>query len=88
MLDAISPDSKWFCPFQTKVFYEMIASEEIRIPKNNPALYSKDASLLNEFIGAIQYFKKIHQAQLIRSEELLVLARKLMENIKKEYHLE
>jgi hypothetical protein len=74
--------------FQTKVFYEMITSDEIRIPKNNPALYSKDAGLLNEFIGAIQYFKRIHQAQLIRSEELLVLARKLMENIIKEYHLE
>jgi hypothetical protein len=74
--------------YQTKVFYEMITTDEISIPQNNPALYSKDAGLLNEFIGAIQYFKKIHQAQLIRSEELLVQAQRLMENIKKEYHLE
>ncbi len=73
--------------FQTKVFYEMITTDEIRIPKNNPALYSIDAGLLNEFIGAIQYFKRIHQSQLIRSEELLTQAKQLNDLIKKEYHL-
>ncbi len=73
--------------FQTKVFHEMIATDKISIPKSNPALYSKDAGLLNEFIGAVQYFKRIHQAQLIRSGELLVQAQNLMEKIKKEYHL-
>ena len=74
--------------FQTKVFHEMIATDKISIPKNNPALYSKNADLLNEFIGAVQYFKRVHQAQLIRSEELLIQAQKLIENINKEYHLE
>ncbi len=74
--------------FYTKLFYEMIASEKISIPTNNPPLYSKDPDLLNEFIGAVQYCKRIHQAQLIRSEELLTQAKKLMENIIKEYHLE
>ena len=73
--------------FQTKVFHEMISTDEVSIPKNNPALYSKDADLLNEFIGAVQYFKRVHQAQLIRSEELLIQAQKLMEDIIKEYHL-
>ena len=73
--------------FQTKVFHEMISTDKISVPKNNPALYSKDADLLNEFIGAVQYFKRVHQAQLIRSEELLIEAQKLMENIIKEYHL-
>jgi hypothetical protein len=73
--------------FQTKVFYEMIATEKISIPQNNPPLYSKDPDLLNEFIGAVQYFKRIHQAQLIRSKELLFHAQKLMEDIRKEYNL-
>ncbi len=73
--------------FQTKIFHEMISSDKISIPKSNPALYSKNADLLNEFIGAVQYFKRVHQAQLIRSEELLIQAQKLMENIITVYHL-
>ena len=73
--------------FNTKVFYDMIATDNISIPTNNPVLYSKEPALLNEFIGAVQYFKRIHQAQLIRSKELLTQAQKLMENIIKEYHL-
>ena len=73
--------------FKTNVFHEMIATDKVSIPKNNPALYSKDAGLINEFIGAVQYFKRVHQAQLIRSEELLVQAKQLIADIKKEYHL-
>ena len=73
--------------FQTNVFHEMIATDKISIPQNNPALYSNDADLVNEFIGAVQYFKRVQQAQLIRSEELLIQAQKLMENIIKEYQL-
>ena len=73
--------------FQTKVFHEMISTDKISVPQNNPALYSKDADLLNEFIGAVQYFKRVHQAQLIRSEELLIQAKKLVESIIKEYKL-
>jgi hypothetical protein len=73
--------------FQTQVFHEMIANEKISIPQNNPALYSKDPDLLNEFIGALQYTKRIHQAQLINAEGLLRKAQKLMEDIIKEYHL-
>ena len=73
--------------FNTKVFYDMIATDKISIPTNNPVLYSKDPDLLNEFIGAVHYFKRIHQGQLIRSKELLTQAQKLMENIIKEYHL-
>jgi hypothetical protein len=74
--------------FQTKVFHEMIATDKITIPINNPALYSTDAGLLNEFIGAAQYFKRIHQAQLIRSEDLLQQAKNLMKNITNAYHME
>jgi hypothetical protein len=74
--------------FQTTIFLEMIATDKIGSPKNNPALYSKDADLINEFIGAVQYFKRVHQAQLVRSEELLMQAKQLIGGIKKEYHLE
>jgi hypothetical protein len=73
--------------FKTKVFYEMIATDKISIPKNNPALYSKDAELLNEFIGALQYFKRVHQSQLILSGQLLIQAQTLLTNIIKEYQL-
>ena len=73
--------------FKTTVFHEMIAADKISMPKNNPALYSKDAGLLNEFIGALQYFKRVHQAQLILSGQLLLQAQILLKNIINEYHL-
>ena len=73
--------------FKTNVFHEMIATEKISMPKNNPALFSKDANLLNEFIGALQYFKRVHQAQLILSGQLLIHAQTLLKNIIKEYRL-
>ncbi len=74
--------------FDTGVFHEMIAADKIGRPANNPPLYSKDPVLLNEFIGQIQYVKRIHQAQLIISRQLLVMATQLLTDIKKEYHLE
>jgi len=73
--------------FKTNVFHEMIATDKISIPQNNPALYSKDEELLNEFIGALQYFKRVHQAQLILSGQLLIQAQTLLKNIIEEYHL-
>ena len=73
--------------FNSTVFYEMIASETVERPHSNPELYNDDAGLLNEFIGQIQYVKRVHQSQLVKSEELLVKARQLMEKIKKEYRL-
>jgi hypothetical protein len=73
--------------FNTNIFFEMIATDTIGRPVNNPQLYSSDAGLINEFIGQVQYVKRIHQAQLIRSEELLVQAKQLIIEIDKEYHL-
>ena len=73
--------------FKTNVFHQMIATDKISMPKNNPALYSKDANLLNEFIGALQYFKRVHQSQLVLSGQLLIQAQTLLETIIKEYHL-
>ena len=73
--------------FNTNVFFEIIATDTIDRPVNNPQLYSSDAGLINEFIGQLQYVKRVHQAQLIRSEELLVQAKQLIIDIDKEYHL-
>ncbi len=73
--------------FNTNVFFEMIAADAIIRPVNNPQLFIIDAGLINEFIGQVQYVKRIHQAQLIKSEELLVQAKQLIADIDKEYHL-
>ena len=73
--------------FSTKVFHQMIAGDAIVKPLNNPKLYSTNPDLINELIGGIQYFKRIHQAQLIRSVDLLNKAKQLSELLKKEYHL-
>jgi hypothetical protein len=73
--------------FNTNVFFEIIATDVMSRPVNNPQLFINDAGLINEFIGQVQYVKRIHQAQLIKSEELLVQAKQLITDINKEYHL-
>ncbi len=73
--------------FNTAVFHEMIATDTIVKPKNNPQLHTNNPDLVNEFIGGLQYFKRVHQAQLIRSKKLLKQARELNDFIKQEYHL-
>ena len=73
--------------FNTNVFFEIIAADAISRPVNNPQLYTNDLGLINEFIGQVQYVKRIHQAQLIKSEELLVQAKQLITDINEEYHL-
>ena len=73
--------------FNTNVFHEMIATDTVSRPTNDPQLYANDPVLINEFIGQAQYVKRVHQAQLIRSEQLLVQAIQLIADIKKEYQL-
>jgi hypothetical protein len=73
--------------FNTTVFHDMIAGDTVAKPKANPQLHTNDPDLVNEFIGALQYFKRVHQAQLIRSGKLLTKAKDLSDFIKKEYHL-
>ena len=73
--------------FHTNVFHEMIATDTVSRPTNAPTLYTNDPALINEFIGQVQYVKRVHQAQLIRSEQLLLQAKQLIADIKKEYHL-
>jgi hypothetical protein len=74
--------------FDTRVFQEMIKSDTISKPLGNPALFSTDPVLINEFIGALQYSKRVHQAQLIRSGELLEQSIQLRKLIITEYHLD
>ena len=74
--------------FRTTIFHEMIASDTIVKPMGNPKLYTSNPDLVNELIGATQYFKRVHQAQLIRSEKLLTQAKQLSDLIKKEYNLQ
>ena len=73
--------------FKTTVFHEMIASDTVARPAGNPALFTTNPNLINEIIGAIQYFKRVHQAQLIRSGKLLEQAKQLSNFIKKEYKM-
>jgi hypothetical protein len=73
--------------FHTNVFHEMITTDTVGRPTNDPQLYTNDPSLVNEFIGQVQYVKKVHQTQLIKSEQLLRLAKRLITDIKKEYRL-
>ena len=73
--------------FKTTVFHEMIATDKIAKPTSRHGLYTTNPDLVNELIGAIQYFKRVHQAQLIRSGKMLMQAKQLSNFIKKEYHL-
>jgi hypothetical protein len=73
--------------FQSHVFHEMIADDTIKAPQNNPSFFNQDPALINEFTGQLQYVKRVHQAQLIRSIELLLQAKKLIADIRNEYHL-
>ena len=73
--------------FDSKVFYEMERANDFIRPTNNPGLLNDSPELINELIGHIQYLKKVHQTQLMRSQHLLRQAKQLMEEIRQEYHL-
>jgi len=73
--------------FDTKVFYEMEQTNDLIKPTSNPKLLNTSPGLINELIGHIQYLKKVHQTQLMRSEHLLNEAKELMKQINQEYHM-
>lgn len=73
--------------FNTKIFHQMIAGDTISKPRQAPGLFSTTPDLINEFIGVLQYSKRVHQAQLIRAGELLEQSNNLRSLIKKAYHL-
>src|SRR6186713_1929657 len=72
--------------FSGQVFHEMMMNKGIKRPIGNPALFSEDKALLNEFIMGTQYLEKVNQKQAARAQELVDQARKLIEDIKKQYH--
>ena len=73
--------------FSGQVFHEMMKNKGIKRPIGNPALFSKDKALLNEFIMETQYLEKVNQKQAARAQELVDQARKLIADIVKGYHL-
>jgi hypothetical protein len=73
--------------FDTKIFHAMIAGSNIKRPVENPPLFNADPSLLNEYIGAVQYAKRVHQAQLNRSKQLLEQSRELMLQVRLVYRI-
>ena len=73
--------------FSGQVFHEMMKNKGIKRPIGNPALFSEDKALLNEFIMETQYLEKVNQKQAVRAQELVDHARKLIADIEKEYHL-
>ena len=73
--------------FNASVLNDMVMTDTIIKPTSNPSLFSKDPVLINQLIGAAQYIKRVNQAQLKRSGEMLVLANELNQKIKREYHL-
>jgi len=74
--------------FNTSVFNEMIRFDSTIKPVNNPKLFSDDAMLINQLIGAAQYIKRVNQAQINTSNQLLAQAKQLSMDIQKEYRLE
>jgi hypothetical protein len=74
--------------FNSTVFNEMVQLDSTLKPTNNPKLFSEDAELINELIGAAQYIKRANQGRTITTRQLLEQAKKLSDDIKKEYHLE
>jgi hypothetical protein len=65
----------------------MIAGDTVAKPAGKPVLFTTDPGLVNELIGGIQYFKRVHQTQLTGSRKLLTQAKQLSNFIKKEYHI-
>lgn len=73
--------------FNGNIFNEMTKAEKITPPEGNPGLYSVDPALLNRFIGAAHYIKRINQAQQTISAQLLEKAKNLIAQIKAAYNL-
>ena len=73
--------------FRGQVFHQMMMNKEIKRPIGNPTLFSEDKVLVNEFVMESQYLEKVNQKQSARAQELVNQARELIEDIKKQYHI-
>src|SRR5436190_492582 len=74
--------------FDCEIFHQMMMSKEIVRPVGNPSLFTTDKTLINEFIMEVQYLEKVNQKQEGRGQELVKQARKLINEIKKQYSLQ
>src|SRR6185295_13565059 len=57
--------------FNTSIFNQMVQINNTIKPVNNPKLFSENAELINELIGAAQYIKRVNQAQVNTTRQLL-----------------
>jgi hypothetical protein len=73
--------------FDGEIFHQMMMSKEIVRPVGNPSLFTVDKTLINEFIMEAQYLEKVNQKQEGRGQDLVGQARKLIDDIKKQYSL-
>jgi hypothetical protein len=73
--------------FHSRTFFDMQHGDSIVKPSRATGLFSNDPALINQFIGALQYLKKVHTAQLARSQNLKEKAEALIGLIKESYHL-
>jgi hypothetical protein len=73
--------------FSGQVFHQMMMKKEIERPVGNPVLFSEDKALVNEFVVESQYLEKVNKKQALRAQELVEQARKLIGDIKTQYHL-
>jgi len=73
--------------FDGEIFHQMMMSKEIVRPAGNPSLFTVDKTLINEFIMEAQYLEKVNQKQEGRGQELVEQARKLIDDIKKQYSI-
>ena len=74
--------------FDGKIFHQMMKTKVIIRPVGNPPLFTADKTLINEFIMEVQYLGKVNQKQETRGQELVEQARKLIDDIKKQYHID
>ena len=74
--------------FDNRVFESMLSGLSFTRPTNNPQLLSYDRNLLNEFCNRVHFRKNANYYFIHVAEQLLNEAKKTLEVLDKEYHLE
>ena len=75
--------------FDVKAFEEMIKDFPItKVPEGNPPLLNSDPLVINELLMRVQLSKRINLVNIEQLTDLKNKSLQLMEQIKKEYHLD
>ncbi|MGQ0739830.1 MAG: hypothetical protein ACT4OJ_12295 [Bacteroidota bacterium] len=74
--------------FNVAVFQQMTKNNTVEPPDGNPVLLTYDKQLLNELSLKLHYWKRTSLSVLSSWDDLRKRAIRLIEDIKKEYHLE